>query len=154
MAERRIQLSMAAVTLGGMLAAGCTTLPQTGGTAGTEPQTTDTAPRDQPPMRPASESLLQQSRELRLSGDYAQAAATLERAVRIDPGAAAIWLELARVRYAESNWPQAEQLARKSDSLARSDPALKTEALELVADALRMQGRSQEAEAVLDRLMR
>ncbi len=154
MAERRLQLSMAAVTLGGMLAAGCTTLPQTGEATGSEPRTPDTASRDQTSMRPASESLLQQSRELRQNGDYAQAAATLERAVRIDAGVAAIWLELARVRYAESNWSQAEQLARKADSLARGDPAVKTEALELVADALRMQGRPQEAAAVLDRLMR
>lgn len=155
MAERRIQLSVAAVALASMLAAGCTTLPQQGeAPAGTVPPAPDTASSDEPPMRPVSESLLQQSRELRLSGDYAQAAATLERAVRIDPGAAAIWLELARVRYAENNWSQAEQLARKADSLARSGSVVKADALELIADALRMQGRSQEAEAVLDRLQR
>lgn len=142
MAERRIQLNVAAVALAGMLAAGCTTLPQAEGPTDPSPQPPD-APRDEPSMRPVSESLLQQSRELRLSGDYAQAAATLERAVRIDPGAAAIWLELARVRYAENNWSQAEQLARKADSLARSDAAVKAEARELIADALRMQGRSQ-----------
>ncbi|MEX1266351.1 MAG: hypothetical protein WEA08_05460, partial [Woeseia sp.] len=67
---------------------------------------------------------------------------------------AAIWLELARVRYAENNWSQAEQLARKADSLARSDSAVKADALEVISDALRMQGRSQEAEAVLERLQR
>ncbi|MEX0708234.1 MAG: tetratricopeptide repeat protein [Woeseia sp.] len=153
MAERRIQLSVAAVALASMLVAGCTTLPQAGGPADPAPRPPD-APRDEPSMRPVSESLLQQSRELRLSGDYAQAAATLERAVRIDPGAAAIWLELARVRYAENNWSQAEQLARKADSLARSDSAVKADALEVISDALRMQGRSQEAEAVLERLQR
>jgi len=157
MVERRIELSAAAVALAlaSLLAAGCTTLPpEAEGPAGTVSQAPGTASRDEPPMRPVSESLLQQSRELRLNGDYAQAAATLERAVRIDPGVAAIWVELARVRYAENNWSQAEQLARKADSLARNDSAVKAEALELVADALRMQGRPQEAAAVLERLQR
>lgn len=150
MAQRRFKLSVATVIVGGMLVAGCTTLPQQGeGPASTVPQAPDTVSRDEPPMRPVSASLLQQSRELRLNGDYAQAAATLERAVRIDPGAASIWLELARVRYAENNWSQAEQLARKADSLARSASAVKADAIELIADALRMQGRPQEAEALL-----
>lgn len=154
MAERRTELNVAAVVAGSLLLAGCTTLPQGGSPAGTPPPVPGASSRDDPAMRPASESLLQQGRQLRLRGDYAQAAATLERAVRIDPGVAAIWLELARVRYAENNGAQAEQLARKADSLARSNSVVKADAIELIADALRMQGRPQEAEAVLDRLQR
>jgi cytochrome c-type biogenesis protein CcmH/NrfG len=89
--------------------------------------------------------LLQQSRQQQQYGDYGQAAATLERAIRIDPTEPAVWLELARVRYAENNWPQAEQLARKAFALAGVASPLQADATRLIDDALVMQGRPLEA---------
>lgn len=97
-------------------------------------------------MSPASASLLEQSRMQQQSGNLAQAATTLERAVRIDPAEPAVWLELARLRYAEANWAQAEQMARKAHSLAAADSRVSAAALAVMADALIMQGRPAEAE--------
>jgi Tfp pilus assembly protein PilF len=97
-------------------------------------------------MSPASASLLEQSRLQQQSGNLAQAATTLERAVRIDPAEPAVWLELARLRYAEANWAQAEQMARKAHSLAAANSRVSAAALSVMADALIMQGRPAEAE--------
>src|SRR5690606_5345038 len=74
----------------------------------------------------AGEALLVRAAGERRGGDYRAAAATLERALRIEPGAPSLWLELARVRLLEGDFGQAEQLARKAGSLAppRSAAAL------------------------------
>ena len=42
------------------------------------------------------------------SGDFGQAAATLERALRIEPDNPLLWIELGRIRLAESNPAQAD----------------------------------------------
>jgi Tfp pilus assembly protein PilF len=78
----------------------------------------------------------------RRAGDYAQAAATLERALRIEPGSAAVWLELARVRLAQGDYVQAGQLARKAGSLATGQPALAAASQAVLAEALERQGQS------------
>ena len=139
MAERRIQLSAMTVLMVAFTA-GCSALPAT------PPPDAEAYPvrqsRDRERLiNPASMSLLEQSRAQQQSGNLAQAAATLDRAVRIDPSEPAVWLALARLRYAESNWVQAEQLARRAQSLSEADSAVAQDARSLVADALRMQGR-------------
>lgn len=91
-------------------------------------------------MSAAGRSLLIQSRSERQSGNYAQASATLERAIRIEPEQAAIWLELAHVRLLEGNYAQAEQLGRKARSLAAGDPSIEAESAEIINDALRRKG--------------
>jgi Flp pilus assembly protein TadD len=149
LAERRYQLSSAGALLGCLLIAACGTMPAGDGRPGDTEQPT-AADEPERVLRPVSQSLLQQSREQQRYGNYAQAAATLERAIRIDPGEPAVWLELARVRYAENNWPQAEQLARKARSLSGAGSQLRAGAARIIADALRMQGRPQEAEELQD----
>lgn len=144
MAERRIQLSVMALLMVA-LTAGCSTLPAT-----SQPPTVENYPVSREPdrervMNPASASLLEQSRAQQQSGNLAQAAATLDRAVRIDPSESAVWLALARLRYAESNWAQAEQLARRAVSLSAADSPVAVDARLLMAEALRMQGRAGEA---------
>ncbi|MGH8192963.1 MAG: tetratricopeptide repeat protein, partial [Woeseiaceae bacterium] len=89
----------------------------------------------------AGRSLLMQSRSERQSGNYAQASATLERALRIEPDQALIWLELARLRLLEENPAQAEQLGRKARALAVGDPSLEAEAAEIIDAALEDQGK-------------
>jgi tetratricopeptide (TPR) repeat protein len=142
MAERRIQLVTAQAVLLCTVLIGCATLPGSGGDE-TPPLPVPGDHGREAVMRPVSESLLLQSRQEQQYGDYGQAAATLERAIRIDPAEPAVWLELARVRYAENNWPQAEQLARKAYSLAGVASPLRADAARLIADALVMQGRPQ-----------
>lgn len=147
MAERRIEL-IAGIGLACLAVAGCATAPGGSGGQYSERRAVltggDAEPRPQT-MNPASASLLQQAEEQRRDGNAAQAAATLERAVRIDPGEPAVWLALARIRYLESNWLQAEQLARRARSLAADQSSIDTQARDLLADALDRQGRQQEA---------
>ncbi len=131
------------------LTAGCGTLPSASTAPETENLPAGTAEREV--MSPASAALLEQSRSQQQSGNLAQAAATLERAVRIDPSEAAVWLELARLRYAEDNWGQAEQLARKAHSLAAEGSPVSADALTVMADALQRQGRSGEAQRLRER---
>ena len=71
----------------------------------------------------ASAALLEQGRAQLAARDYDQAAASLERAIRIEPGNPWLWLELAKVHLASGNLPQADSHARKALSLAGHDAA-------------------------------
>jgi len=79
------------------------------------------------------------------SGDFAPAAATLERALRIEPDNPLLWIELGRVRLAESNAAQADALGRKALALAIGDAAAQASAWQLIAESLRARGRNGEA---------
>ena len=76
------------------------------------------------PARPPSETsgatqaLLAQSRAARTAGNYAQANATIERALRIAPSDASLWVELGEIELATGNAAQAATLARKALTLA------------------------------------
>ena len=81
-----------------------------------------------------------QAHQQAASGDTAQAAATLERALRIEPENPLVWIELGRVRLAENNPAQADAVGRKALALATGDPAAQASAWHLIADALRARG--------------
>jgi Tfp pilus assembly protein PilF len=111
------------------------------------------APPERPSVPPprqfrlgaASSALVTQAHAQAASGDYAQAAATLERAQRIEPDNPLLWIELGRVRLAENNAPQADAMGRKALALAVGDPAAQASAWHLIADSLRARGRNAEA---------
>lgn len=86
-------------------------------------------------MPPAAAALLEQSRGQSAAGNYAAAASSIERALRIDPNNAALWIELAEVKLADDDPLQAEQMARKALTLAGSDPALTARAERLLRRA-------------------
>ena len=92
-------------------------------------------------MSAAGSALLVQSRNERRAGDYARAAATLERALRVEPTAPAVWLELARVRMLEGNYVQAEQLARKAQTLAADNESVARQSQDVISEALRNRQR-------------
>jgi len=75
------------------------------------------------PRQPAGATavLLQQGRSQLAAGLYPEAAASLERAVRIEPANPWLWLELARVHLAAGDTRQAEGHARKALTLAGTD---------------------------------
>lgn len=73
------------------------------------------------------------------AGEHDQAAVRLERAIRIAPRNAALWQNLAVVRYRQGRFAQAESLALKSNSLT-ADPGLKRQNWLLVAEARRASG--------------
>jgi hypothetical protein len=93
-------------------------------------------PRTNPPKarqeNAASTVLLEQSRDERAAGSYAEAAASIERALRIDPNNPALWIELAEIKGAEGDLDQAEMMARKALTLAGSDRSIMARAERLL----------------------
>lgn len=149
MAEGRDQLKVAALLAALALAAGaCAPVPTQGPRDGARAPDAGDEPARGETLSAAGSALLVQSRNERRAGDYAQASATLERALRIEPTSPAVWLELARLRLLEGNYTQAEQLARKAHSLAGPGSTLAEESRAVLADALRRQGRAGEAGAL------
>jgi hypothetical protein len=114
------------------------------------------APRPAPPPReirlsPATQSLVTQAQTLAGRGDLLGASSTLERALRIEPSNPLLWIEMGRIRLVEGDAHQAETCGRKAFALASGDQRALSGAGHLLADALRMQGRNQEAGEVESR---
>ena len=94
-------------------------------------------PTDEPATPPAQEApparvesvavagLLESARSDANGGRLVQAAATLERALRIEPRNPRLWHELAKVRLRQGDAAQAANLAARSNSFAGSDGALR-----------------------------
>ena len=99
-------------------------------------------------LSPATRSLVTQARAQVARGDLPAASSTLDRAMRIEPNNPLLWVELGRLRLAESNAHQAEICGRKALALASGDHGTQAQAGRLLADALRAQGRNQEAREV------
>jgi tetratricopeptide (TPR) repeat protein len=111
----------------------------------------------EPVLGPASRALVDQARVQLAAKNYAVAAGSIERALRIEPDNALLWIELAKVRQAEGNYVQAENLARKAISMATQAPRAQSQAWQLVADTYRARGKNieaQEAEAKAKSLTR
>ncbi|HYP66128.1 MAG TPA: tetratricopeptide repeat protein [Steroidobacteraceae bacterium] len=98
------------------------------------------APPRQFHLGSATSALVAQAHQQAASGDTVQAAATLERALRIEPENPLVWIELGRVRLAENNPAQANAMGRKALALATGDPSAQSSAWHLIADALRARG--------------
>lgn len=77
-------------------------------------------------------ALLDQASKMEASGNPEKAAATLERALRIEPRNARLWHRLAVIRYQQGQYTQAESLAAKSSTLAKDDWELKQKNAELI----------------------
>ena len=70
--------------------------------------------------------LMESARADAASGRLVQAAASLERALRIEPRNPRLWHDLARVRLRQGDTAQAANLAARSNSFAGSDAALRS----------------------------
>jgi tetratricopeptide (TPR) repeat protein len=124
--------------------------PAGGAAAGSAQPPAPSGPTPAPPPRqfrlgPATSALVAQAHQQENGSDYGQAAATLERAVRIEPDNPLVWIELGRVRLGESNAAQADALGHKALTLATGDPAAQASAWHLIADAARARGRNAQA---------
>ena len=84
------------------------------------------------------------------AGRLTNAAASLERGLRIDPRNARLWHELARVRLKQRDYAQAESTAARSNSWAGDDPALRAENWRLIAQAREARGDAAGARAATD----
>src|SRR6266545_1940996 len=95
-------------------------------------------------------SLLDGARADTAAGRLANAAASLERALRIEPRNPRLWQELARVRLKQGDYAQAESTAARSNSWAGSDNALRAENWRLIAHAREARGDAEGARAALE----
>lgn len=73
-------------------------------------------------------------------GEPEQAASLLERALRIEPRNAGLWLRLARTRLALDDYDEAEQLARRAISLVPGHTELQARAWRLISEIRRARG--------------
>lgn len=97
-------------------------------------------PDDARPEAPTSANvavagLVNNARAESAAGRLANAGATLERALRIEPRNARLWHELAKVRFKQGDYAQVESLAARSNTWAGADAALQAENSRLIADA-------------------
>lgn len=100
---------------------------------------------------PAVVALLDRGETLARAGQYEQAAASIERALDVEPRNPFVYRRLALLRLDQRQPSQAEALAQKSNSLAVGNAYLQSLNWELIARARRMRGDSLGAEAALSR---
>lgn len=111
----------------------------------------------EPVLSPASRALVSQAQAQVTAKNYAVAAGSIERALRIEPANPLLWIELAKVRQAEGNHLQAENMARKAVSMSVQAPRAQAQAWELIAQSYRARGKNLEArqaDAKADALLR
>ncbi len=92
------------------------------------------------PSPPAVIALLDAAEIERQSGQLDLAVATLERAIRIQPRNAMLWHQMAVLRLEQDKPRLALDLARKSNTLASGNRALKRENSRIIAEAKRLSG--------------
>ena len=96
----------------------------------------------------ATASLLAAASQASEREDYSNAVAYLERAVRIEPRSARLWIALSAAHQAQGNLPVANQHVRKAIALAGNDDALQREAWLQLAEIRRAEGNTAEADAI------
>ncbi len=133
--------------------AGCAVAPGPGSFPETAPAPAETTPeQDAPAPREniAIAGLMESARSDAAAGRLPNAAASIERALRIEPRNPRLWQELARVRLRQGEYAQAESLAARSNSWAGSDNALRAANWRLIAEARNARGDSAGAHAALE----
>lgn len=91
---------------------------------------------------PAVQGLLASANGSLQQGDFEAAAVSLERAQRLAPQSATVYLQLAQVRLQQNRAVEAEQLARKGLSYAQSS-SQQAALWRLVAQAAEQQGKTE-----------
>ncbi len=108
-------------------------------------------PADTPASHnPAVLSLLDRAQKDLMSGRYVSAEANLERALRIEPGNAHLWHELALAAQLQDKFDQAESFALRANSYSR-DNRQRTAIWQLIAESRAARGDHQGADEALQR---
>ncbi|MGC3981177.1 MAG: tetratricopeptide repeat protein [Steroidobacteraceae bacterium] len=97
-------------------------------------------------LNAASRALVNQAETQRKSKNFVQAAATLERALRIEPNNPLLWLAYGELRMDEGNYAQAENMGRKAVASATGDPRTQANAWRLIADSFKARDKNTEAQ--------
>lgn len=100
----------------------------------------------EPILSAASRALVGQAQTQLASKNYPVAASSIERALRIEPDNPLLWIELGKVRQAEGNYVQAENMGRKAASMSVNSPRANSSAWTLIAESLRARGKNVEAQ--------
>ncbi len=110
--------------------------------------------RSTPPKNSAAKILLAQADTALTQQAPVQAIALLERAIRIDPREALLWIRLSRAHLAQGHTTAASQHARKAIALAGSDAVRTGQAWLQMADVMEAQGERQQAASLRRRYAR
>lgn len=94
---------------------------------------------------PVITALLNDADQFSKQGQSEKAAATIERALRIEPKNALLWHRLAAVRMQQQQWQQAIVMARKSNALAGDNKQLKSDNWAIIAAAYDSLGNKEKA---------
>src|SRR5579883_928387 len=78
------------------------------------PEQPSRPPPKQFKLSPATNALVQQAHTQAHAGAFAPAAASIERALRIEPQNPLLWIELGQIRLSENNAAQADAMGRKA----------------------------------------
>jgi len=107
-------------------------------------------------LRPtaATASLLAAAAEATASARHGDAITYLERAVRIEPRNAELWIQLSGAHLADGNLSAANQHVRKAIALAGNDAALSRSAWLQLAEIREAEGNQSEARAIRERFSR
>lgn len=113
---------------------------ESGSTAAASPLSESEAPRaldanESPPPSTAVTALLDTAGQQARAGNLDTAAATLERALRLEPRNPELWTRLAEIRLQQGEFDQAANLAAKSNNLAGNNAALITRNLKIIEQA-------------------
>ncbi|WPL18082.1 hypothetical protein Thiowin_03133 [Thiorhodovibrio winogradskyi] len=93
-----------------------------------------------PQLTPEVDALVRQAESQRQSSDYAGAAATLERALRLQSREGYLWNRLAHVRLEQGLATQAANLAGRANDLSGDSDSLKRDNWRVIADARQRAG--------------
>jgi Tfp pilus assembly protein PilF len=85
------------------------------------------------------------------AGKFATAAASIERALRIEPKNPYLWHELAQIHFQQGDWVQAESHAARSNSWAGGNKPLRAANWRLIAEARAGRGDDAGARVARDR---
>ncbi len=129
--------------------AGCATAPGPSSTPTPAPMP-EPAAKPSPSENVAVAGLIQNARTDVAAGRLTNAAATIERALRIEPRNPRLWRELALVRLKQGEYVQAESVAARSNSWAGNDNTLRAENWRLIAQAREARGDADGARTALE----
>lgn len=96
---------------------------------------------------PAVVALLNRANRESAAGRQGASAASLERAIKIEPGNAWLWHRLAQTRLKQNKPGEAASIAARSNSLAGSNDALRARNWRLIASVHELRGESVAAQA-------
>lgn len=113
-----------------------------------QPPHTNGEPEETPRPTAATTTLLAAAERASAAQNYTDAISYLERAIRIEPRNASLWIELSDAHLASGNTTAANQHVRKAIALAGSDPVLSRMAWLQLAAVREAEGNLSEARAI------